>query len=48
MKKLELDLLGERGEYHTLVLSSSLHRSKLSVKVVGALEYGDYEILVAG
>jgi uncharacterized protein (TIGR00290 family) len=40
-----MDPLGEHGEYHTLVLSSPLHRSRLTYRVVGNEVYGEYLIL---
>lgn len=42
VKELGLDPLGERGEYHTLVVNSPLHRSKLTYDVLGVRELEDY------
>jgi len=44
-RRAGVDPLGERGEYHTLVLSSPLHSSKLTYRSLGAEVYGDYLIL---
>jgi len=45
VKTINLDPLGERGEYHTLVISGPLHRSKLKYSVVGVEVFNDYEVL---
>lgn len=44
-KNLGIDPLGERGEYHTVVLSGPLHKDVLRYKVVATESYGDYIIL---
>jgi len=44
-KRAGFDPLGERGEYHTLVVSSPMHRSRLSYSVLGVEDYGGYSIL---
>jgi len=44
-KRMGIDPLGEHGEYHTLVISSPLHRSKLTYRVLGVESFGDYSIL---
>jgi uncharacterized protein (TIGR00290 family) len=38
------DPLGERGEYHTLVLTSPLHERSLSYRVVGVEVHGGYAV----
>ena len=37
VKRLGIDPVGERGEYHTLVVSSKVHREPLKVKVAGQI-----------
>ncbi|MCD6278287.1 MAG: ATPase [Desulfurococcales archaeon] len=44
VKSLGMDPLGENGEYHTLVIDSPLHSSKIAYEVLRAREYGDYVI----
>jgi len=44
-KRAGVDPLGEHGEYHTLVISSPLHRSRLTYSVLGVEIFGDYSIL---
>jgi len=44
-KKVGVDPLGEHGEYHTLVISSPLHTSKLTYRVLEVETFGDYSIL---
>ena len=44
-RRVGVDPLGEHGEYHTLVLSSPLHISRLTYREVGREVYGDYLIL---
>lgn len=44
-RRAGVDPLGEHGEYHTLVLRSPLHRSRLTYRVVDRESYGDYVIL---
>jgi len=44
-KRRGFDSLGERGEYHTLVVSSPMHRSRLSYSVLGVEDYGGYSFL---
>jgi uncharacterized protein (TIGR00290 family) len=39
------DPLGERGEYHTIVLDSPVHSERLRVEVAGRLSAGSVEIL---
>ncbi len=41
-KKCNYDPLGERGEYHTLVLRSPLHRSELGYEVVKNIRTKDF------
>jgi len=41
-KKCNYDPLGERGEYHTLVLKSPLHRSELNYEVVKNIRTKDF------
>ncbi|MCS7107105.1 MAG: ATPase [Acidilobaceae archaeon] len=43
--RLGLDPLGERGEYHTLVLHGPLHRQRASYEPLRREEHGDYLIL---
>ena len=45
-KKVGVDPLGERGEYHTLVINSPLHRKRLQYKRVEDVEYKDYKITI--
>jgi uncharacterized protein (TIGR00290 family) len=45
VKSVGLDPLGERGEYHTLVLSGPLHKSRLKYSVVSIEVFNDYEVL---
>jgi len=44
-RRVGVDPLGERGEYHTLVLSSPLHIARLGYKVVETLKAQDYYLL---
>jgi len=41
-KKCDYDPLGERGEYHTLVLRSPLHRSNLSYEIAKSIRTKDF------
>ncbi|MEM0490216.1 MAG: ATPase, partial [Ignisphaera sp.] len=43
--KIGVDPLGEKGEYHTVVLTGPLHRSTLGYKAIGSESYGNYIIL---
>lgn len=43
--KLGIDPLGEKGEYHTIVLSGPLHTSILSYKIIGIEKYDGYVIM---
>ncbi|MEM2229625.1 MAG: ATPase [Ignisphaera sp.] len=43
--KIGVDPLGEKGEYHTVVLTGPLHRSTLGYKTIGSESYGSYIIL---
>ena len=45
VRAIGLDPLGERGEYHTLVVSGPLHKSKLNYSVVSTELFNDYEVL---
>jgi len=47
-KSHSIDPLGERGEYHTLIISSPVHRRKLDYRVYGCDEYPDYVVLRVG
>lgn len=40
-----VDPLGERGEYHTMVIDSPLHREKVGYQRVAVEDYGEYRIL---
>lgn len=40
-----IDPLGEHGEYHTLVLNSPIHRSRLTYRAIGSEVYENYLIL---
>ncbi len=42
LKVLGADPLGEFGEYHTLVVESPLHKSRLDYEVIRVEERGDY------
>ena len=44
-RRAGVDPLGEHGEYHTLVLGSLLHSSKLTYRSLGIEVYGDYVVL---
>jgi len=44
-RRCGFDPLGERGEYHTIVLRGPLHRSRLGYSVLGVEVYGGYHIL---
>lgn len=44
-RRLGVDPLGERGEYHTIVVSGPLHRSRLSYRILSTESYGDYIVL---
>ena len=41
-RRLGVDPLGERGEYHTLVVNSPLHEEPVRARVARLLEYRDY------
>lgn len=45
LKRRNMDPLGERGEYHTLVLHSPLHRSRVSYRILERIVLEDYEIV---
>ncbi len=45
LRRLGFDPLGERGEYHTLVVESPLHEKRVEYEVVRAEEYDGYMIL---
>lgn len=45
-RELSLDPLGERGEYHTIVVSSPIHSSRLLYKIVGYRNLDGYLILI--
>ena len=42
-----MDPLGERGEYHTVVINSPLHKEKVKYQEVSVESHGDYYILRA-
>ncbi len=42
-KDCKYDPLGERGEYHTLVLKSPLHKSPLAYEIVKEIETKDFD-----
>ncbi len=44
-KRLGFDPLGERGEYHTLVTRSPLHKYRLGYSVAGRMEVNGYAVL---
>ena len=44
-RRLGIDPLGERGEYHTLVIGGPLHRGELRFSVLAGEDYGGYRIL---
>ena len=44
-KELNIDPLGEHGEYHTIVVNSPLHIRPLSLKILGIEEFNQYSIL---
>ncbi|MEM3999015.1 MAG: ATPase, partial [Ignisphaera sp.] len=44
-KSIGVDPLGEKGEYHTIVLSGPLHKASLSYKIVDVENYDGYKIL---
>lgn len=44
-KSLGLDPLGERGEYHTIVVDGPLHRKPLNYEAVGIHVFNNYHIL---
>ncbi len=44
-KRLGADPLGERGEYHTLVVDSPLHEKRLEYRVVGEVAARGYRLL---
>ena len=44
-KEVGIDPLGEQGEYHTLVTSSSIHKEKVKYEIASREEYGGYGIL---
>lgn len=45
VKGVGLDPLGEKGEYHTLVVSGPLHRLRLSYDIVKVEMFNDYSVL---
>ena len=44
-KAVEVDPLGERGEYHTLVINSSIHKEVVKYSIASREDYGNYSIL---
>ncbi|MEM0026691.1 MAG: ATPase [Ignisphaera sp.] len=44
-KSIGVDPLGEKGEYHTIVLSGPLHKAGLSYKIVDMENHNGYKIL---
>lgn len=44
-KRVGVDPLGERGEYHTVVLRSPLHSARLGYRVVGVSVHNGYRLL---
>jgi len=44
-KKVGVDPLGERGEYHTLVTNSSIHKEVIKYRITSREDYGNYSIL---
>jgi uncharacterized protein (TIGR00290 family) len=44
-KSIGVDPLGERGEYHTLVVNSPLHKERIVYRKVAVENYSDYYIL---
>jgi len=45
-KKSGIDPLGEKGEYHTLVVNSPMHIKKTRYRKIDIVEYDDYRILI--
>lgn len=45
LRTQNIDPLGERGEYHTLVLTGPLHREPLKYEITHIIDYEDYKIL---
>jgi diphthamide synthase (EF-2-diphthine--ammonia ligase) len=44
-KSVGIDPLGERGEYHTLVLTSPLHKDEVMYRRIAVEHYKNYLIL---
>ena len=44
-KNVGVDPLGEKGEYHTLVLTSPLHKGEVAYRKISVEQYNDYLIL---
>jgi len=44
-KAIDMDPLGERGEYHTVVINSPLHKEEVKYQKVSVESHGDYYIL---
>jgi diphthine-ammonia ligase len=44
-KQINIDPLGEKGEYHTLVINSPLHNKELKYKIIETLTFNEYYIL---
>ncbi|WP_076459462.1 diphthine--ammonia ligase [Limosilactobacillus caccae] len=42
MKKANIDICGENGEYHTLVIDGPIFRRPLGVQVGQTMQFGDY------
>ncbi|MEM0044313.1 MAG: hypothetical protein QXJ51_05995 [Sulfolobales archaeon] len=41
----DFDPLGERGEYHTIVVNGPMHRSRLEYKIAGVERFNGYSVL---
>uniref|UniRef100_A0A7C5YY15 Diphthamide synthase domain-containing protein n=1 Tax=Ignisphaera aggregans TaxID=334771 RepID=A0A7C5YY15_9CREN len=45
-KENGIDPLGEKGEYHTLVVNSPIHIKKTRYRKIDIVEYDNYRILI--
>ncbi|MED9967544.1 MAG: diphthine--ammonia ligase [Blautia sp.] len=47
MKQYGIDICGENGEYHTLVIDGPIFQSPISCTLGGVLDFGEYSVIEA-
>jgi len=45
LKQKGIDICGENGEYHTIVVDGPLFKEKINVKYNGKIDFGDFSVL---